>query len=173
MEMEWDYNHCVSIFKQEISLIKKIALVQDSVRQAVMAREWTDFDWKMAEINQLGQDFTLLESERTEIFDVLRKKYPSTFSDKGLESGPSFHVLAVQLPPEECRELSRLYRELKMETLKMRVMNETFLGYLNEVKTIAGAWLEAVFPSQGGKLYTRKGREASGDLRSMVFNHRM
>ena len=171
--MEWDYSRCISIFKQEIALIKKISLVQDSVRQAVMAREWTDFDWKMAEINQSSEEFVLLETERVEIFGALQKELGVNFSNTNAEAVPSFHLLAVRLPSEQCRELSGLYRELKMETLKMRVMNDTFLNYLNEVKTMAGAWLEAVSPAHGGKLYTCKGRQAAGDPRSMVFNHRM
>ena len=59
-----------------------------------------------------------------------------------------------------------------METLKMRALNETFMAYLSEAKTMAAAFLEAVYPARGGKLYTRKGRRVSQDLRSMVFNNR-
>jgi hypothetical protein len=76
----------------------------------------------------------------------------------------------VRLPEEERRELSGLYRTLKMETIKTRAMNEAFLNYLSEAKTMAAAYLEAVFPARGGKLYTRKGGEASKDLKSIVFN---
>jgi hypothetical protein len=54
----------------------------------------------------------------------------------------------------------------------MRALNETFMAYLGEAKTIAAAYLEAVCPARGGKLYTRKGRRVSQDLRSMVFNNR-
>jgi hypothetical protein len=60
-----------------------------------------------------------------------------------------------------------------METIKTRAMNEVFLNSLNEAKTMAAAYLEAVFPARGGKLYTRKGAEASKDLKSMVFNHQL
>jgi hypothetical protein len=57
-----------------------------------------------------------------------------------------------------------------METLKIKVLNDTFMSYIDELRTMTAAWLEAVFPAQGGKLYTRKGRQAARDLRSVMLN---
>jgi len=65
-----------------------------------------------------------------------------------------------------------MYRDIKMETLKIRALNETFLSYLNEAKNLATAYLEAVCPARGGKLYTRKGGRVTQDLRSIVINNR-
>ena len=169
--MAWDYGRCVSVLNKEITLIKQIALVQEGVRQAIMAKEWADFDTKMTRINELGEEFGLLERERMEVFAALQEKFPQNPSMQG--QGPSFYSLAAKLPPKERRELSRLYRELKMETLRMKALNETFSTYLKEVKIMATAWLDAVYPAQGGKLYTRKGRQISGDPRSMVLNQHM
>jgi hypothetical protein len=87
-----------------------------------------------------------------------------------LEEKP-FYVLVSRLPLEESRRLSALYRELKTETLKMRALNESFLSYLNEARALAAAYLEAVCPNRGGKLYTRRGRRVSQDLRSIVINN--
>ena len=170
--MDWDFNNCVSILKQEISLLQKISVVQDSVHQAVMAREWTDFDWKIAEINQLGEEFALLDNDRAAIFSALKENFLSP-GQSGNETDFSFHSLAAKLPQDEGRELSGLFRELKMATLKLKAQSETFTGYLNEIKTITAAWLDAIFPVQGGKLYTRKGRQAAGELQSMLLNHRI
>ena len=161
--MAWDYNRCVELFNEEIVLIKKIFFVEESVQKAVMARDWADFDWKIAEINLLGEEFNVLEEQRVELFQDLEKK----LGLYGME--PSFYTLAAKLSGDESRELTRLYRELKMETLRVKIMNETFSEYINEVKTMASAWIEAFFPEQG-KLYNHKGRKASRDLRSMIFN---
>jgi hypothetical protein len=83
-----------------------------------------------------------------------------------------FYAAIMTLPVEERSELSQLYRELKMETLKMRALNETFLVYLEEARALAAAYIEAVCPARGGKLYTCKGRRVSQDLKSIVFNNR-
>jgi hypothetical protein len=165
MEKAWDYTRCVMVMKQEIELLKKIAAVQDSVRQAVLAREWADFEWKTAEVNLLGEEFALLDAERDALFSGLAES-------RGLKDGeiPAFYTLAAFLPEAWQRELRGLYRTMKMETLKMRVFNEAFINYLHESRTMAAASLDALFPARGGKLYTRKGGRINGDLKSMVLN---
>ncbi|MDR1566124.1 MAG: hypothetical protein LBS48_02430 [Treponema sp.] len=164
MNTVWDYKRCIQVFSQELALLRKISSVQDSVRHAVLAREWTDFDWKMAEINQLGMEFGVLEQERAGLFAALA-------GETAGNSGPApFYTLASRLPEEERRPLSDLFRTIKMETIRMRAVNESFLNYLREAKTMAAAYLEALFPARGGKLYTRKGGQAAQDLKSMVFN---
>jgi len=156
MKKGWDYTRCESVLSGEIEILKKISAVQSKVRQAVINREWTDFETHDKELNRLGEEFERLEDERALLFPV----------------GTPFYDVILELPVEERMELSRLYRELKTETLKMRATNETFLVYLNEAKNLAGAYLEVVCPARGGKLYTRKGRKVSQDLRSIVFNKR-
>jgi hypothetical protein len=151
--------------KQEIEILKKIAALQDSVRQAVMAREWADFDWKIAEVNLLGGEFAVLDTERDALFSGLAES-----RGEGTGETPAFYALAALLPEARQRELRELYRIIKMEAFKMRVFNETFIHYLNESRTLAAAYLDALFPARGGKLYTRKGGRINGDLKSMVLN---
>jgi len=162
----WDFTRCVSVLTGEIELLKQISAAQNRVRQAVMSREWADFDEKTAEVDRMSEEFAHLEEERAQLFTAL-----ADHTNKNGEAKP-FYALISGLLPEEGRELSHLYRELKMETFKMRALNETFLSYLNEAKALAAAYLEAACPARGGKLYTRKGHRVSQDLRSIVFNNR-
>jgi len=157
MKETLDFEGCASVLKSEIDLLKEISTLQGKVRQSVMGRDWTDFDVKIQDLNQLGTEFAGLEAERAGLFPADTEK--------------PFHAAIAELPAEESRELSRLYRELKMETLKMRALNETFLAYLNEAKALAAAYIETVCPARGGKLYTRKGRKASQDLKSIMLNN--
>ena len=166
MKEAWSFDRCVAVLTGEIGLLKKISAAQDAVRRAVMRREWADFDEKTEEVNRLGAEFTLMENERAGLFSALLE----TSRLPGGEEKP-FHALIMGLPFEESRELSRLYRDLKMETLKMRTLNDNFLVYLNEAKTMAAAYLEAICPARGGKLYTSKGRRVSQDLKSIVINN--
>ena len=167
MTETWNFEQCVSVLTGEIELLKKISSAQSIVRQAVINKEWADFDEKTAEVNRLGEEFAMLEDQRIEIFSALNRLCGNS---EGGEERP-FYYLIMQLPAEENRELSRHYRELKMETLKMRSLNESLLAYINEAKTMAAAYLEAVCPARGGKLYTRKGQRVSQDLKSMVLNN--
>jgi hypothetical protein len=168
MNANWDSKRCTAVLKGQIELLKKISAAEDTVRKAVMKREWTDFDEKTREVNRLGEEFSSLEEERAKLFSALTSKGEDVWV---IEERP-FYSSIMTLPVEERRELSCLYRELKMETMKMRALNETFLAYLNEARTLTSAYLEAVCPARGGKLYTRKGSKASQDLRSIVFNNR-
>jgi len=163
MTETWSFENCVSVLSGEIELLKKISSAQSMVRQAVLNKEWADFDEKTAEVNRLGEEFALLEDQRIELFSALTRL-------KGGTDETPFYALIIKLPAEENRELSRLYRELKTETLKMRGINESLLIYLHEAKTMAAAYIEAVCPARGGKLYTRRGSRVSQDLKSMVFN---
>jgi hypothetical protein len=167
MKDAWNYEDCVSVLNREIELLKRISAAQDKVRQVVMKREWADLDEKIAEVDCLGGEFGLLEEERANLFAALTDGAGAAWD---IAEKP-FYASIMTLPTEERRALSRLYRELKMETLKMKALNETFLAYLNEAKNLAAAYLEAVCPARGGKMYTRKGSRASQDLRSIVFNN--
>lgn len=199
MKEAWNFTRAVQVLSGEIELLRKISAVQSSVRQAVISREWTDFDEKTLEINRLGMEFARLEQDRADLFSGLGYGTASntgssvnygagdpvksgeagvtlSVTPNGINSGETdkkaFSALISGLPEEQRKELSVLYRELKMETHKMKALNETFLAYLNEAKTLAAAYIGAVCPSRSGKLYTRKGRTVSPDLRSIVFNNR-
>jgi len=160
MKEEWSFTRTVQVLNGEIELLKKIEAAQTSVRQAVMTREWTDFDEKTLEVDRLGVEFNRLEEERASLFSCLS------------DGDTPFLTLISGLPENEKKELSCLYRELKMETNKMRALNETFMAYLNEAKTLATAYIGAVCPDRGGKIYSRRGRTISPDLRSIVVNNR-
>ena len=164
----WDFDQCVLLFNRQISLLKRMCHIQDSVRKAVVAREWADFNWKTAELNLLGEEFNNLEAERILLIDALKEKFGNYI--KIDDFTPSFYTIITILPQEQSRELSSLFRELKMETLRLKSQNEIFSSYLNEIKTVASACMEAMFPVQGGKLYTREGQEAGSGQRSVVLS---
>ena len=167
MVKQWDYNHCIGVLNQEISLLGKVFAVQNAVRQSVLNQEWADFDWKIAEIKQIGAEFSLLDEERHALFTALA----GSGSDPA--NLPPFYTLITRLPEEERRELSRLYRVIKLETLRMQALNESFLNFVNEARTAASSFLEAALPCRYGKLYTKEGAQTAQDLKSLVFNHQI
>jgi hypothetical protein len=168
MEKNWDYRRCVELLGAELTKLQKIEAIQASVRRAVLNREWADFDWKIAEIKQLGIEFAELDAERAELFADLQRQAPGNSNPSG--GLLPFYAVSARLPADQRRELSSLYRAIKMEILKNRTLNDSFLNYLLEAKNTAAAYLDAVFPARGGKLYTRKGAQSGRDLKSMVIN---
>ena len=151
------FDRCVSVLSGEVEILKNIEAAQKLVRQAVVNREWIDFDAKVQEISTLGEALASLEEERLTI----------------MPEGEAFSAYIAQFSLQESAELSRLYREMKTQMFKVKMVNESFAAYLSEARTLTAAYLEAVCPARGGKLYTRKGSKVSQDLKSMVINNRL
>lgn len=173
MKNAWNFESCVSVLTKEIDLLKKISALQSQMRQAVMGREWDDFEGKSQDVNQMSDEFARLEEKRGELFSALAGVSKETKSADSFDNEEMpFYAAILALPVDQRRQLSDLYRELKIETLKMRALSETFLAYLTEAKSMTASYIEAVCPDRGGKLYTRKGRRVSQDLKSFVLNNR-
>jgi hypothetical protein len=158
------YTECALILKQELALLEKIQALQGQVKNAIIHREWTDFEGLFGALALIGDEFEALDRERAEIFAGFAQNL-------GFKSeGARFYSYAARLPEGERRELSDLYRQIKMRTLETRLANEALTEYLGEIQAVVSGFLEAVFPDRRGNLYTRRGKAVSPDMRSLVLN---
>jgi len=160
MKTSWNFEDAVSVFNREIDLLKATFSAQEIVFRLVLDRDWENLDEKTEDVKKLGLEFTALEEERHTLLSSL-----------GDTSKP-FYELISNLSFDEQRELSRLYRELKTQTNKMKALNDNLTAYINEAKIMATSYIEAVYPARGGKLYSRDGSRVSQDLKSIVLNSR-
>jgi hypothetical protein len=158
-----------ALLLKETELVRKTAALQDKVVKAVINREWADFEGHIEELNAVGAQFGVLETERERFLP--RAKGEGGIADPGDEKG-RFYAAVSALPAEQRNELTGLYRNLKMEALKVRLSNEAFLKYLAEAKATMAGFLELAFPDRSGRIYTRRGTTISQDMRSMVLNRR-
>jgi hypothetical protein len=162
-----EYETCILILKQEIILMEKITSLQILVRNAVVNREWVDFETFLNSLGEVSNDFESLEFERERIFSVFAGRTGSKDEPAG------FYSLASQLPNQERRELTELYRRLKLESIRIRLANDSLMVYLTEARTTVAGFLEAAFPDRKGRLYSRRGTQIPSDMRSMVLNQRL
>jgi hypothetical protein len=158
------YTECVLILKQELELLEKIQALQGQVKNAIINREWTDFEALFCSLAAIGDEFEALDLERAKIFS----RFAQNLGFKN--EGARFYSYAARLPETERRELSDLYRRIKMQTLETRLANESLTEYLGEIQAVVSGFLEAVFPDRKGKIYTRRGTQVSPDMRSLVLN---
>jgi hypothetical protein len=150
------------ILERELELIKKIAALQTVIWEAVSNREWTDFEAHNQAINALGGEFDGLETEREGLLEEMG-------GGQGNEK-ERFYQLASRFSPNFQKNLTEMYRTLKLETIKVRMSNEALLNYLAGARTMMAGFLEAVFPERAGRLYTPRGTQAAADMRSVVLN---
>jgi hypothetical protein len=161
-----EYERALFVLKQEIGLLAKITAAQDVVRNAVINRDWADFDSLIAAMNDLSAEFAALETERTRLFVKFSE------AGKDIDEQTGFYTLISRLPENKRQELTNLYRGFKLESIKTRIANDTLLRCLNEAKTVINAFLEAAFPDRKGQVYSRQGVRIPQDMRSMVLNSR-
>jgi hypothetical protein len=159
-----EYDECACILKQELQMLEQIQVLQNEVKNAVRNRQWTDFEGHLGSLAAIGDEFEALDLERVQIFTAFARKMG--FNHEGV----GFYAFAARLPEPEQRELSELYRRIKMRTLGVRVANDSLTDYLDETQAVVSGFLEAVFPDRKGKIYSRQGTQVTPDMRSMVLN---
>ncbi|MDR2184812.1 MAG: hypothetical protein LBO80_03970 [Treponema sp.] len=158
---------CSHILTREIGLLEKITLVQSQVKNAVINREWTGFELFFDTLGKFSAEFEALEKERIGLFaDLFPRK-------DGKDESAGFYAMVSRFPAEERKALTGLYRQLKMETFKIRLANDALLRYIDEARVTVAAFLEAAFPDRKGRLYSRRGTQVPSDMRSMVLNRRL
>jgi hypothetical protein len=155
------FSQVSSVLRRETELLTEIGSLQKQVWETVLNRVWENFEGLMESLNVLGAEFQVLEQERAGLM--------AEFGGQARES-ESFYRLVSHLPGPEGRDLAGLYRNLKSETLRVRIANDSLLDYLGEAKTTVTGFLEAAFPDRRGKVYSRQGALIPADMRSMVLN---
>ena len=155
---------CSIILKQETDLLETIGSLQIEVRQAVLNREWADYELLTSRMAEYSSQFELLERERIGIFHSFSPRI------EGSDESAGFYSMIAQLPLPLRKELSELYRDLKMAILKIRLANESLTQYLDEAKISVKSFIDAAFPDRKGRLYSRLGTHVQSDVRSMVLN---
>jgi len=148
------------VLQKEIEILEKLPPIQVMLRNAVIMREWTDYEALMETIGEIGEQFEALDLEREKLFkDCACGQEPE-----------AFYAWTSKLPAHERDELGGLYRRLKIITLQIKIANDTLMEYLREVKSTVAGILERAYPDRRGKIYSSNGTEREADMRSVMVN---
>jgi hypothetical protein len=153
---------CAAILRKEIGLLEKIPPLQTLVRDAVINREWADYETYLEAIGKIGSDFETLEAKRDTLFMGMCE-------ETGAES--RFYAISARFPERERNELTALYRQIKTQALQIRLANDALMDYIKATKDAVSGMLESAYPDRKGKIYSRNGIEREADMRSVVLNH--
>ena len=164
------YEKCRGILLKEFELIQNAVIIQEQIRIAVTDRQWTLFEDNLSAMNAIEIKLQELEVEREALFSIFKtiihqQSFTGNLDDKG-----SFHVLVSHLPENQRDDLTSIYHSLKMESIKLKMANETLMTYLNEIKMTLREFVNLAFAERGGKTYTKDGMHFSHDMSSMVLN---
>lgn len=149
------------ILQLQADIMERIGSIQELVKDAVMNREWTDFESMIHTLNEYGDQFQELETERSVTFDKIKEIY---------EEDDSFYGITARAPEEKRRKVTGLYRNLKSKTMQVKVSNETLTNYLDSAQTTVDSFFDAACPDRKNRFYSRQGSKVPVDMRSMVIN---
>ncbi|MDR2448232.1 MAG: hypothetical protein LBD58_13245 [Treponema sp.] len=149
------------VLKREDELLQKIIETHNAVKNAVINREWTDFEALAFSLETYKEQFDVLEEERLALFETA----PDVEG-----KAPHFYTMVSRLPEDERRELSDLYRSVKDRALKLQTANEALLRYLNEARSTIGDFMKAAFPDRKSGVYSRQGKRVLSDMRSLILD---
>jgi hypothetical protein len=165
------YQVCSRILDREKELLNGIEAVQKQVREAVVKREWADFESLQTLLGRVGVELEELDGERKALFGgYTQVKAGNSPGAAEIDEEAGFYRLTAGLPPEEQRKLAGKYRELRMAGLRVRINNDNLLAYIAGIKSTMSAFIESVFPDRKGRVYSRSGAVVPQDMRSMVLN---
>ena len=166
------YEKCRDILLQECELIQNAAAVQEKIRLAVTEREWAVFEDHLSAMNAIESKIETLETEREQLFSVFETLIHQKSFSENLDAKGRFYALVSMLPENQRNDLTSIYRSLKIESIKLRMANDTLMTYLSGVKTMLKDFFDLAFPERAGKMYTNRGTHSLNDMRSMVLNRR-
>jgi hypothetical protein len=146
-----------AVLAAEIEFLEQVRLLQNLLRDALINRQWADYERLTASMSGLGAAFLKLEERRTELF-----------GDAGWRR---FYDEAARLPPGKRDRLTALYRRLKMQTLEIRLANESLAEYIKESRAAVNRILENAYPDRKGKIYSSAGTERETEMKSVLLNH--
>jgi len=152
-----EFERCREILLEETALVQRIMDLQNLIKDALAARDWTDFEGHFSALSEIQGEFSVLEAEREQLFS-------------GVHTG--FYACIAHLPAEQRRELSEIFRNLKLETLRVQISGEAIMAFIAGARATMAGFFEIAFPDRGGKIYTPYGKPVSHDMRSMVLNQR-
>ncbi|MDR1468899.1 MAG: hypothetical protein LBT00_06365 [Spirochaetaceae bacterium] len=129
-----------AILEAELALLVAVSTAQTKVKEAVEKREWAAFETYTRQIEEAAARFAELEAARQNSADA------------------------------ETPQIAALKRCLKAEINKIRWTGEAVARYLEEQRALTGAFIEAIYPEKRGAIYSRSGKHAAADMRSLVLN---
>ena len=165
------YEKCRDILLRECEFLQEAAVMQEKIRLAVINKEWTGFEDNLNTMNEIEEKITALENEREHLFTVFYTLVkPNSTKPEPQDAKERFYAIASHLPDNQRKDLTEIYRSLKMQTIKLRMANDTFMTYLEGIKSTLKEFFDLAFPDRSGKMYTPQGTHFSHDMRSMVLN---
>ncbi|GMO46902.1 MAG: hypothetical protein Ta2B_28670 [Termitinemataceae bacterium] len=169
-----EYERCGEILNGHLEMLAKIAATQILVREAVMAKDWIEFNIHIEAIDSFSAEIKQFEKQRLELFEDEAEEddmgAPIERRAVSFRSVPSFYTYVMRFSNSERAVLTETYRKLKMEVAKVQCENNALSSYLQDAQIFIAGIIQEAFPARRSKIYGKNGAVRNADMRSMVIN---
>jgi flagellar biosynthesis/type III secretory pathway chaperone len=142
-----------SALMKQLSLLEMLEKEELNLQSSVIEKDWPGTESCIKHLETLSERVMRAERRRHELFNALKAALKA-------EDDEGFYDVIARFPEEERRELSELYRKLKVAVLKVQSLNGGIDTYIRSAAYTLGKVLDEYIPSRRNKTYSRSGRRA-------------
>ncbi len=139
--------------KKQLSLLEMLEKEELNLQSSVIEKDWPGTESSIQHLENLSERMMRAERRRHELFHALKSSFTAD-DDEG------FYDVIARFPEDERRELSELYRKLKVTVLKVQSLNGGIDSYVRSAAYTLGKILDEYIPSRRNNTYSRNGRKA-------------
>lgn len=154
----------------EIEALDRVAELERLIRNTVMERDWSQLEGRLRELEHWSSKVLDAEDARRECLAEFEGMSAHHELSDG-EVGVALLDILQQAPFADRTELTELYRRLKIAVMTVQSATYGLQAYVNAAAETTQAFLEELFPSHKGKIYSRSGSAESADRRALVLDH--
>ncbi|AFG36887.1 flagellar export chaperone FlgN [Spirochaeta africana] len=152
--------------QQQVQLLESLAGCEHRMQQAVMRKNWHELDESLHQLQTISEEIHRCEQDREQSFASLCRQL-------NLPESSRFAQVVGHLPDENRREITSLYRRLKIAVLRVQTITSGVDAYINTTVETMNQIVEEVFPGARGSVYSRDGSVYGKQPPAMVVNHQL
>jgi len=154
------------VLEKETTLLETLSENERQIQLLVMSRNWSDLEPILKEMSGRAEEIAATDSVRHKHYQALKEAL-------GCEADAGFYDVLEGVSLALRRELSELYRRLKIAVSQVRSVTGGIDAYVASTVATMREVLGELYPDQKGRIYSRSGRATRADERAMVLDRHL
>jgi hypothetical protein len=152
--------------KEQINVFSGFYKTEEQIRECVVARDWEKLEKKLNFIKKQAYSMEKTEAERNAVYKAMRKKAGNVHDD-------DFCAFMDKYCPDKSSIMNSLYKELKLNVIKVKALNARLDAYLSTVTSAVSRILDEAFPIRKGTIYNSSGTKGSAISPPLVLDKQL
>lgn len=152
----------VTVMELQIQGMAGFQATQMAARDALKTKDWPALERCLHSLDFQAEGLRCLEERRHCLWTEVQH---ATLGRTG-----RFFETLQQLPEDHQETVSRLHRELKIQTMGLRGLSEGLAAYVQTAGAIVRAVVHELQPGLRGRLYSRSGSPRTAQAQPLVLN---